>query len=924
MKRIFLVLIFHLSCSVLHAQFSVSGMVIDSLGSTPLLGVNLLLMEENDTTFLRGTVTDNSGVFEFRNIKRGQYVLRLSYIGYAEVNKKISLTSTDLELGAMRMSEAATTLGALVVTGETIPVEQKGDTVQYSASSFKVNRDASAEDLIQKMPGITSDESGVKAQGENVRQVLVDGKRFFGDDATAALKNLPAEIIDKIEVFDRMSEQSQFTGFDDGQAQRTINIVTKKGMDNGEFGKINAGIAHTGRYIASGNLNSFKGSRKLTVLGLTNNINQQNFSNEDLLGVTGGSSGNNRGGGRGGSGNNGGNNFLVGQQKGISTTHAGGFNYNNEWGKKAEVSASYFFNRSDNDRRSDLSRKYIARDSGLFYTENNESLSENTSHRFNLRFEYNIDSANSVIITPRVSLQMNNSGSSTGSLSSIEDNLVSQVDKTNGSKNIGYNISGNVLYRHRFRKKGRSISWGVNVDANDRESDSDLYSINEQFEQEQTSTINQRTDNLTTGMTYSSNVAYTEPVGKTGQVQINYTASLSKNDSDKRTYDLEDEETGTPSQLNTRLTNVFRNHYLTNRGGISYRYNMMRKINVMAGLNFQHAQLSSDQEFPRAFEVDRTFQNVLPQASFNYRVPNGKNVRIQYRTSTNAPSVSQLQNVVNNSNPLFLRSGNSGLSQDYQHNVTFRFGNTDAEKGRTFLFFLNATLINDYIGNATFLNTGADSVVVNEIDVAPGQQLSYPVNMPENWNARTFVTYGAPVKMIKSNLNFNTGFNYSRTPAVINGGTNVSHNYTVSQGVVLSSNISKSFDFTLSYTANYTIVENSVDNAQAGGNNYFTHLSTFRVNCEPWKGLVLNSNVTNSLFTGLSSDLDQSIWFWNAAIGYKLLKDKSLEARIQAFDLLNQNKSIGREVTDTFIEDSITNVLTRYFMFSLTYTFRKF
>jgi hypothetical protein len=165
--------------------------------------------------------------------------------------------------------------------------------------------------------------------------------------------------------------------------------------------------------------------------------------------------------------------------------------------------------------------------------------------------------------------------------------------------------------------------------------------------------------------------------------------------------------------------------------------------------------------------------------------------------------------------------------------------------------------------------------------------------MPENWNARTFVTYGAPVKMIKSNLNFNTGFNYSRTPAVINGGTNVSHNYTVSQGVVLSSNISKSFDFTLSYTANYTIVENSVDNAQAGGNNYFT-------------------------------DLDQSIWFWNAAIGYKLLKDKSLEARIQAFDLLNQNKSIGREVTDTFIEDSITNVLTRYFMFSLTYTFRKF
>jgi hypothetical protein len=923
MKKLRLILAFQFFSTVLLAQVRISGSVIDSLDNSPLVGVSLMLRHQQDSAYLRGTVTDVNGQFSFQNIKPGEYLLRVTYVGYATFENKLTLSKVDVSLGALKLSQSATTLQTLVVTGQSIPVEQKGDTVQYNASGYKVNRDASAEDLIAKMPGITTDETGVKAQGEQVRQVLVDGKRFFGDDAAAALKNLPAEIIDKIEVFDRMSDQSQLTGFDDGQQQRTINIVTKKGVSNGQFGKVTAGISDDGRYIAAGNLNSFKSDRKLTVLGLTNNINQQNFSNDDLLGVTGGTPAA-RGGGRGGNNGAAANNFLTGQQKGISTTHAGGFNYINEFGTKAEVSASYFFNTSDNDRLSEISRRYIARDSGLLYTENNKSLSTNTNHRANVRFEYNIDSANSIVFTPRLTLQLNNSDANSGSLSTIAETLVNQINKKNKNDQSAYTLAGNLLYRHRFKKRGRSVSWGVDFDKSDREGNTELYSVNENIQRDRITTTDQYADNFSNSVKYSSNLAYTEPVGKSGQVQMNYTASLTNSESEKKTYDVTDSEAGKTETLNARLTNIFENSYLSNRGGISYRYNKGRKLNLMGGVNFQQSKLSSDQDFPKEFEVDRSFYNFLPQASMNYRYTGGNNLRVQYRTSTNAPSISQLQNVVNNSNPLFLRSGNADLKQDYQQNITVRFNKTNAEKGRTFLFFIYGAYIQDYIGSAAYLNSAEDTVVVNDIQLAPGQQLTYPVNVAENWNARTFVTYGVPLKLIKSNINFNTGFNYNRTPAVINGDVNLSHNYTISQGIVIGSNISKNFDFTISYTGNYTIVNNSVATQQGGANNYFTHLSTVRVNSEPWKGLVLTSNVTNSIFSGLSADLDQNIWFWNAAVGYKLLKDKSLEAKLTVFDLLNQNKSIGRDVTETFIEDSMTNVLTQYFMFSMTYTFRKF
>jgi hypothetical protein len=340
----------------------------------------------------------------------------------------------------------------------------------------------------------------------------------------------------------------------------------------------------------------------------------------------------------------------------------------------------------------------------------------------------------------------------------------------------------------------------------------------------------------------------------------------------------------------------------------------------MAGINYQHAKLSSDQEFPYAFSLDRSFQNILPQASLNVKFAEGENLRIMYRTSTDAPSVSQLQNVVDNRNPLFLRTGNPDLKQDFNHALTIRYGKTNVDKSSSLLLYLYGNYITDYIGNAAFIANR--DTTLNDITLNRGTQLSYPVNMDGFWNARTFVTFGMPVKTIKSNLNLNTGFTYNRTPAQINTDKNLANNYTISQGVVVSSNISERIDFTVSYTANYTVVKNTLQ--KQADNNYFNHTSSVRLNWQFWKGLVFDTNLTNTLYSGLSEEYNQSIWFWNAAVGYKLLKDESLEIKINAFDILNRNNSISRDVSETYIEDRRTNVLTRYFMLIVTYNLRNF
>ncbi|RYZ43855.1 MAG: TonB-dependent receptor, partial [Sphingobacteriales bacterium] len=328
--RILFTLAIVLAFSATYSQ-SISASVRDKSENMPVAGATVMLQSRSDSSNTRLLVTDTLGQFRIFS-PPGLYKLQISAVGYIALDSLLIVGDSAVDLGTVYLLKTEGLLNEVIVKATLPPVRQKGDTLEYNSTAFKVNPDANAEDMIRKMPGISIEQGVVKASGENVRKVTVDGRDFFGDDATAALKNLPAEVIDKIQVFDRLSEQAQLTGFEDDNTAKGINIVTKANMRNGQFGRVFAGYGTDSRYSAGGNVSFFNGDRRISVVGMANNINVQNFATEDLLGVTSSASGNQRGGrggGRQGGGGGGGsfrssgqNNFLVGQQSGINKANS--------------------------------------------------------------------------------------------------------------------------------------------------------------------------------------------------------------------------------------------------------------------------------------------------------------------------------------------------------------------------------------------------------------------------------------------------------------------------------------------------------------------------------------------------------------------------------------------------------------------------
>lgn len=937
---------------------TVKGILIDENDKTPLTGATLKLNNRPDSTNNQDsstaytTVTNKDGAFIFENVRPKLYRLSVSSVGLGAFQMTIRVKDSAVaNLGYITISKTTRILNEVSVIATAPQVKQRADTVEYSASQFKVNPDANVEDLIKKMPGVTVDKAGtVTAQGEQVKKVTVDGKDFFGDDATAALRNLPAEIIDKIQVFDKLSDQAAFTGFDDGSSQKAINVVTKANMRNGQFGRMYAGYGTDDRYSAGGNVSFFKNNRRLSLVGLFNNINQQNFSSQDLLGVTsssgqggggrggfGGQGGGNRGGGsgqqggnRGGSGG-GGNfgggqqNFLVGQQNGISKTNAIGLNYSNQFGKKLTLTGSYFFNNTNNANTQFTNRQtFLNNDSSVYYKENSITASTNYNHRLNLRLEYKIDSSNSLTINPSLSFQKNNSNSSIAAQQAYSSdfataNMLNQSASSYNALSSGYNFNNTVFYRHSFVKRGRTISAGLNTSINHKLKDS--YSITDSkfFKNSfaRDSSSNQFIDNLTNGYTLSANLAYTEPVGKKGQLQINYNPSYTKNKADQQTFEY-DPVGKTYSIFDNILSNKFDNTYNTQNAGITYREGD-RDNQFSAGVSFQNSNLQSDQLFPKTISVNKTFTNILPNLQLRRKLSAKSSINIFFRTNVNAPSVTQLQNVENTSNTLQYSTGNPDLKQQYTSSLVTRYTYTNTLKGQSFFANVFVQQANDYISNASFINFSKDSILPSGTKLPAGVYLTKPVNLSGYWNIRSFLTYGAPVKFIKSNINLNAGVSYNKLPGFTNNAKITTDNYAYNGGIVVSSNISQYVDFNVSYNTNYNTIVQQPDN------NYNTQTIGVQFNLLSKKGWFFQNDLNNQSYNYQSSSIpDQNFWLWNMGVGKKFLKDQKGELKLSVFDLLKQNKSISRTVTESYVEDVQSQVLQQYFMLTFTYKLKNF
>lgn len=909
----------------LNAQtIELSGKVWDEK-KQPVFGAAIFLLNLSDSALIKGTTADIDGHFKLEQINaNSSFIIKVSSLGYTTVFKTIHTTTIPLTLSPFILKSTSTNLKEVTVEAKQTIATQNGDTTSYNANAFKVNKDATAEDLVTKMPGVTITDGKVQAQGEEVKKVLVDGKQFFGDDANAVLKNLPAEVIDKVQVFDKKSDQAQFTGFDDGDNQKTINIVTKAQFRNGVFGKVYGGYGYEDKYKSGGVLNYFKEKRRLTVLGQSNNINEQNFSSEDLAGVMisgGGGRGGRGRGGQGGAPQNNADNFTVGTSNGINTTSSFGLNYSDKWSKKTDITGSYFFNWTKNNALSALRQQYVlGENNGLIYTENNNSQSDNFNNRVNIKLEHKFDSLNQITLQPKLSFQNYSSEKKLNGGNVKLDAQLSNIDNTNRSSNKSYNISIPVLYRHAFLKKGRTFSLNVSPTITKNKGLNNLNSLNQYYYTLLISdSLNQEAESYKNGTSIIGNISYTEPAGKNGAFLLGYNTSYTDNYSSKKTYDY-DLYQYSYSQLDSLLTNVSGNTYQAHSGSAGYRF-QKEKFNFSVNTAYQWAQLSKQQEIPASVTLTKKFESILPSAQFQYKFSKKNNLRINYRTSNNAPSIDQLQNVINNSNPLQLSTGNPGLKQDFQHNLIMRYSKTNTNKSSSFFFLIGGNYSLNYIGNSTLV-ANKDTLVYNDIYLQRGSQIIRPENLNGYYSLRSFINYTFPISKIKTNLSFNLSGNYNNVPGLINEAVNYAQTANGTLGLVLSSNISEKIDFTISSNSTYSNIHNTLQNN--ADNIYFSQNSRFKLNLTPWKGIVFQTEYLNTYYNGLSSSFNQNISLWNAAIGYKFLKNKQAEIRITVYDILNQNNNIQRTNTDSYIQDSQTNALNRYYILTFTYTFKKY
>lgn len=935
LKPALLVLLFSLGFMVTQAQtLTLKGRLLDKDSKTPISGATVTLIAQKDSLNPKTVLTNAKGEFAFTGLVVDKYRLLTSMLDYDVVSQVINLQASNKEPLVFNLSKQPKNLAEVSVKAKKPVVQQKGDTLEFNASELKVNPDANAEDMIKKLPGVTIDKDGnVTSGGDQIRKVTVDGRDFFGDDATAALRNLPASVIDKIQVFDKLSDQAQFTGFDDGNSIKSINIVTKQGMRNGQFGRVYAGAGTQGTYNAGGNVSLFKNNLRLTFVGLTNNVNQQNFASQDLLGVTSsGGGGGGRGGGRGGGGNFGGggfggnnNNFTVGQQNGISKTNSFGLNFSDIWGKKkkAEISGSYFFNNSNtnNDQFSNTENFQLS-GKNQYYNENAVSSSKNFNHRINFRLNYKINDKNSIIITPNLSFQDNTAIKDISGYNTYSPtDSISRSINNSDSKNFGYNFSNNILFRHSFAKRGRTLSVNFNTTLNKRDGDTYIYNINDYYTPGGVSSdsLQQYTGLITSGYQLGANVSYTEPIGKKGQLQISYTPSYAKNKSDQEVYQY-DHVGGKYTLFDDSLSNKFDNVTIKHNTGVTYRLGDRDNM-FSVGLSYQYTELTSDRTYPSPVRVSKNFNNVLPNLMWTKKFNARNSIRVFYRANTNTPSVTQLQDVYNNNNPLFVTAGNPNLKQQVGNVLSARYTYTNTAKSKSLFFNVFLQQNSNYITNATYTAT-KDSVLNSSVTLYKGSQLSKPVNVDGYWSFRSFITYAMPLKFMKSNLSINGGFTYGNTPGLINNIRNNSKSYVYNAGVVLASNISEYVDFNINYSVNFNNVTNSIQPSL--DNKYVQQSAGAQLNLLSKKGWFIQNDISNQSYSGLSGGFNQRYWLWNAGIGKKFLKKQQAELKLTVFDLLKQNQSITRTATDSYIQDVQNQVLRQYFMLTFTYNLKNF
>ena len=770
MKR-FIVLIFTVAFAV--SAFAQTGKVsfslIDSQTKQGVMGAVVEVYPTAKPDSKKYYTSGANGYVSVPGLSYGNYTMVVTFIGYKDLTKSFRLSGASLSLGKLVMEESTQRIETVVKTVKALRTSQNGDTLSYSAGAFKVSNDADVEGLLKKMPGITITNGEVEAQGETIKKIFVDGKEFFGEDVNTAIKSLPAEAVDRIEVFNKLSDQAEFSGMDDGEGFKAINIVTKEGMRQGQFGKMYAGvgyepdwkknndkdIAKGHKWIVGGNINFFQGDARVSIIGLFNNVNQQNFSFEDILGVSGANQGGGggRGGGRGMRGAVG--QYMVRPQSGIALVNSIGANYSDEWGRRKNVKfqGSLFFNHTDTENHSTTERWYERpMPIGYMYS-NGFSNTVNYNARFNARLDWNISRNVSLMSRTSFSYQDNGTPESWSEGYTTGENP-DAVEAEGGSahQSLSYSKSKNrsnmqafrfnefLMLRTKLGKPGRTLTAHGRFSYQDNKRNqynaandatgikygsSDYQDIIKDNPGEGKawpelgnnallySPLYQYIHRPSEEYSISANLTYNEPISQYSQISLQYRLWHEKEVNDKSTYYTDENYNFNPkTDKNENMSQAFQSSFWSHRVGPGFRYAKNRNT-VVLNLSYQHTILDSHILGEKGVKDRIRWENNIKEdwlKSFSYfgmanLAFNKENtLRIFLRSWSENPSVTQLQSIFDVSNPQYISVGNKALKPSFTHNLSMHYNLSKVDKGITFMWMFNASLQQDYISVSTWNN----------------------------------------------------------------------------------------------------------------------------------------------------------------------------------------------------------------------------
>ncbi|CCH54758.1 hypothetical protein BN8_03960 [Fibrisoma limi BUZ 3] len=916
-------------------RVTVQGRVVDT-ASAPIPFSTVFLLNPKDSSMVSFGRANDNGAFTIRNVKQGTYLFKISSVGFFDHNQQLKTSDKTVEdLGTIKLKPITKELIEVVVKTAKAPLTIRGDTVEYNASSFKVPPGSTVEDLLRKLPGVQVDQDGsIRAQGQEVKKVLVDGKAFFGNDPKMATKNLQAQAITKVQVFNDKTEQAKLTGVEDGKKEKTLNLELKEEYKKGGFGKVTAGAGPASRVDGSdipmrteikGNYNKFDAKQQFSIIGLGNNTNQTGLSWDDYQDFRGSNSFNwNDNADFGFSGSN---RFIYfgndddetlgipiggSQGRGFTNNAAGGLNYNYDT-KKTKLSTSYYYSQTQLSLNSQRNRRTLLENGGQFRTEEvTNQFNFSGNHRVSLRFEKQLDSTNTLVV-------LNNSRLNNGNanLFTRQDLYRNSVDiSTRNTTNTGntlqqFGSATSLIYRHKFKKKGRSFAASGTYQINTNDADRLLNARNEFLQATSANDvlriINQEQGTVSQRSQYKASLLFVEPFAKKYFWETFYNFNLRYDEVDYDVFNVGDAS----RTRNDSLSRYYKNNYLFNRIGSSVRYSF-KGMNISAGVAGQQFTLdgrfAADQTAATFNRINRSFTNVVPNISLNYDMKNNRYLFAGYDVGVQMPSSRDLQPIIDNSNPLYVREGNPDLLPQLGHNLNGGFSYFNPGSFTNLFFNLYGTY---YVNQIVYSQT---------IDPQTLITTTRPENISGGRNLGSYIGFGFPLKKTKATLNLNTNFNFGRNLTRINDVLNETNNRNYNFRTRLE--LTPKDWLTFYANADWGIINtryslNTSQNQRIYNTNYNGDL-----NLKFPGDFYLNTSMNYRIFKNERLGFNQQVPIWNAS-AYKILgKAKKAEIRLTAFDLLNRNVIVSQYAGQNYVQDERTRTLARYFMLSFTYNMR--